>query len=108
MFVSSVLSAGCILQILLTFVVSWVIAQHIQSRSTEMGLGRSIVMEHHVVRLSGTVRIGEMDQPVAPTIRIVDREWTYVPGKAMKILEDEALGGTHDVRGAYLRARGLA
>jgi ATP dependent DNA ligase C terminal region len=67
-------SARCIEKIKCP-IVSRIIREHIQTGAAEVGLGTAVCMQNVIVFLSSAIRVREVDQPIAPTVRIIDREW---------------------------------
>src|SRR5262249_51603826 len=61
------------------------------TRAAKMGLHTAVLMKHIVVFLARTVVAGEMNKPIPPTIRIVNRERTDIARAISKRLEDESL-----------------
>ncbi|GLU28018.1 hypothetical protein Brsp01_32510 [Brucella sp. NBRC 12950] len=68
-----------------------VVTQHIQTSPAEMGLRAAVVMQDVVIDLTGAVRLGEVDEPVTPSIWIVDGEGAHKWRADLKRIEHEAL-----------------
>ncbi|PAV67790.1 hypothetical protein WR25_02660 [Diploscapter pachys] len=89
--VAGPLAPGKIEQVQRTAIVAWIVRQHVESRPTEMRLRRTILVQHVVINLTCAIDVREVDQPVAPTSRIIDREGTHKRRAGPKGLEDEPL-----------------
>jgi len=48
-----------------SFLMAWIIDQHIEARAAEMGLHAGIIVQDVVIDLASAIGIGELDQPVA-------------------------------------------
>src|SRR5580698_6192018 len=66
-----------------------------------MGLHTAVLMEDVIVFLARPVVAGEVDEPVSPAIRIIDRERTDIASAISKRLEDQTLCGAQPVLVAH-------
>lgn len=56
---------------------SWIVRQHVQTRTAKMGLRAAVEVEDVVVLLPGPIGVCKVNKPVASALRIVDRKRTY-------------------------------
>ena len=64
----------------------------LSTRTTEVGLSAAVLMKDVVVYLTRTIEIREMNKPVLPSVRIVNRERAHVRCTSPERLEHELLG----------------